>query len=88
MDTHLTMLRKRRGLGSLFHVSQTQPLSYHQLQTLVSKYFERKGMGKTSKIKVKKAFGKDIFKTVELTLDGQDIPKSEYQFEPEYRGTY
>lgn len=87
MDTHLTVLRNEVDYAIYTMFLPNSGISFDRLRSDVGRYFERKGMGKESKIKVKVARGKGIFKTEERSLSGEDIRQLEYQWEPEFRGT-
>jgi len=87
MDSHLTVLRNDVDFAVYSMFIPNSGVSFKRLRDDIEKYFERKFVGKESKIKVKKTQGKGIFVTVEQTLDGQDIRTINYQWEPELRGT-
>lgn len=86
MDTHLTSLRNDVDFAVYTMFIPASEYSYKDLRDDVSKYFERKNMGKDNVIKVKKAFGKDIFKTVAVSLDKQDIRQVDIDFRADLRG--
>lgn len=86
MDTHLTSLRNDVDFAVYTMLIPASEYSYKDLRDDVGKYFERKGMGRKNTIKVKKAFGKDIFKTVEVELSQQEIRQVDLDFRPDLRG--
>jgi len=61
--------------------------SYKRIRGDIERYFERRFLGKSSSIKVKKAKGKGMFVTVDQNLDGKDIHQVTYEWMPQYRGT-
>lgn len=86
MDTHLTSLRNDVDFAVYSMLIPASEYSYKDLRDDVGKYFERKNMGRKNTIKVKKAFGKDIFKTVDVQLDQQEIRQVDVDFRPDLRG--
>lgn len=87
MDTHLTVLRNDVDYAVYTMFIPNSEVSFQRLRSDTERYFERKFLGREAKIKIKKAFGKGIFKTIEASLDGKDVRALEYQFMPEHRGT-
>jgi hypothetical protein len=86
MDTHLMNLRNDVDFAIYSMFIPASEYSYKDLRDDVAKYFERKNMGRDNTIKIKKAFGKDIFKTVAVSLSKQDIRQVSLDFRPELRG--
>jgi len=87
MDPHLTVLRNDVDFAAYSMFVPNQEMSYRRITSDVNKYFERLGLGRESNIKVKKTVGKGVFKTVELTLDGEDVRALSYQWLSKQRGT-
>lgn len=74
------------AIYSMF-VPNGDKMSFGRIRSDIARYFERKQMGKSSKVKVKVTQGKGSFRTEERTLEGNDIRTVEYQWMPEFRGT-
>lgn len=86
MESHMVSLRNEVGFAIYDLFIPAAEYSYAGLRECVAKYFERKTMGKGETIKLKKAFGKDIFRTVEVSLEKQDIRQVSLVYHPELRG--
>lgn len=86
-DNHMTVLRNDVDYALYSMLVPSSGMSFQRIQQDVVKFFERKAMGKMTTIKVKEAFGKGCFKTVEQTLEGEDVRQVSYQWLPEHRGT-
>lgn len=87
MDSHLTVLRNDIDYALYTMFIENAGIPHQRVRSDIERYFERKGLGKSSKIKVKKTQGKGVFVTVEQSLDGKDVRALTYQWMPEYRGT-
>jgi len=87
MDAHLTMLRNDIDFAVYSMFVPASGFSYKRIRGDIERYFERRFLGKSSSIKVKKAKGKGMFVTVDQNLDGKDIHQVTYEWMPQYRGT-
>jgi len=87
MDHHMMVLRNDVDFAVYTILVPNEILNYKLLSSGVSKYYERLSIGKDTKIKIRVAKGKDIFRMEERTLSGEDVLKLEYKWVPELRGT-
>lgn len=88
MDSSYMVLRKDVDFAiySMF-VPSASRMSFARIRGDLGRYFERRGMGRENRIKVKVAHGKGMFRVEERALVGEDIRQVEYQWMPEFRGT-
>lgn len=87
MDNHLTVLRNDVDYAIYSMFIPNSGVNFKRIRDDIERYFERKFMGKESKIKIKKTQGKGVFVTVEQSLDGKDVRQVTYKWMPEHRGT-
>jgi len=87
MDSHLTVLRNDIDYAVYSMFVPAAGVSYARIRGDIERYFERRGMGKESTIKVKKTKGKGMFVTVEQSLDGKDVHQISYEWKSFERGT-
>jgi len=62
-------------------------MSYGHIRSDVARYGERMATGKISRVKVKKAIGKDVFETIEKDLSATDVRVVSYEWLHDERAT-
>lgn len=87
METTMVSLRNDVDFAIYTIFIPSADYSYRDLRDDVANYFARKNLGRKTDIRVKKAFGKDIFRTVEIELSKMDIRQVEVTFNAELRGS-
>lgn len=87
VDSHMTVLRNDIDYAIYTMFVPNGGVSYQRISSDIERYIEKRNLGRSSKIKLKKTQGKGVFVTVEQTLKGKDIRTVTYQWLPEHRGT-
>lgn len=87
VGNEMMMLRKDVDHAVYTVFVPNQALPHSKLRLAIENYFQKQMLGKDSIIKVKKASGKDTFKTERVVMKEDDVRQLEYSWEPDYRGT-
>lgn len=86
-DSHIENLKTSADFAIYSMLVPNSAVSFQRISHDVARHFEREELGKQKTIKIKKAYGKGMYKTVEVDLSDVAVRLVEYQFAPEHRGT-
>lgn len=87
MDRSSFSIRKDVDYAVYSMLMPASEMSYKHLRDAAAKYAERKRAGTATKVKVKKAIGKDMFRMIEKELMEGEVRLVEVEFRPDLRGS-